>query len=164
MDTNYILLFIGPDFNDKKYKETIRIYKDHRNKFKERCVKGRKMISSENNIRIKLYNNENNILYDDNTFDYIKILNIIDKIPIKKNLHDGIINKYKPLINYYGIKINKKINQHKIKVKIKKIKKTQGIGYFHKKGKFKGMPTKNHCMLISLGYSPYKNKLINIDI
>lgn len=169
-NSNYILVFIGPDFFDEKFMEMLNIYKNNKSLFKKYNIKAKKMKGS--NYKIILYDNKMNVRFsqdlDDIKFDPDMILSNIHKT---RKLNHKIINKFKSLINYYGIKQSSKNNNkfnsiiiNKIINKINMIKKTQGVGFFHKKGKFKGLPTKNHCMLISLGYSPFKNKLKNISI
>jgi hypothetical protein len=167
---NYILVFIGPDFFDTKFKEMLNVYKESKSEFKKYNIKAKKM--KGNNYMIILYDNMMNKVFstnlDDKMFEADMILSNVYK---NRSLNKRTINKFNNLINYYGIKSKKKSHTrsksvliNKIINKINMIKMTQGVGFFHKKGKFKGMPTKNHCMLISLGYSPFKNKLKNISI
>ena len=172
---NYILVFIGPDFFDTKFKEMLNVYKEFKSEFKKYNIKAKKM--KGNNYKIVLYDNMMNKVFstylDNDMFEADMILSNVYK---NRRLNKRTINKFNNIINYYGIKskkIKSKKKSHtrsksiiinKIINKINMIKMTQGVGFFHKKGKFKGMPTKNHCMLISLGYSPFKNKLKNISI
>ncbi len=166
-EKNYILLFIGPDFYTEKFIEMINIYRNNKSEFKKHNIKAKRMKGPNN--KVILYDNNMNIIFskdlDNDIFEPDMILSNVYK---NHKLNKTTINKFKNIINYYGIKSKPK--HHKMKFinkiinKINKINITQGVGYFHKKGKLKGLPTKNHCMLISLGYSPFKNKLKNICI
>jgi hypothetical protein len=164
---NYILVFIGPDFFDTKFKEMLNVYKNNKSEFKKYNIKAKKMKGG--NYMIILYDNMMNKVFSTDIDDKIfKADIILSNVYKNRRLNKRTINKFNNIINYYGIKSKPKHYKmkfiNKIINKINKIKMTQGVGYFHKKGKFKGLPTKNHCMLISLGYSPFKNKLKNISI
>jgi hypothetical protein len=168
-DNNYILVFIGPDFFDEKFMGMLNVYKEYKSEFKKYNIKAKKM--KGNDYMIILYDNMMNKVFSQNlnniNFEPDMILNVYKN----RRLNKRTIKKFNNIINYYGIKskkkshtISKSVLINKIINKINMIKMKQGVGFFHKKGKFKGMPTKNHCMLISLGYSPFKNKLKNISI
>ncbi len=102
-EKNYILLFIGPDFYTEKFIEMINIYRNNKSEFKKHNIKAKRMKGPNN--KVILYDNNMNIIFskdlDNDIFEPDMILSNVYK---NHKLNKTTINKFKNIINYYGIK------------------------------------------------------------
>nr|QFG74611.1 MAG: hypothetical protein [Megaviridae environmental sample] len=85
-------------------------------------------------------------------------LQVYKKISDKNKLKNLPVKKSNPT----GLKWEK-ARENRINSKLSQMRK-MNIPFFNKSGKLKGLPTKMHTILIMWGYSPYKDKLKNIEI